>query len=434
MNRRASLLVFSLLAFAGLASVASGVSGADWPQFRGINRDGVSREAGLLKSWPDDGPKVLWKVPIGDGYSAISVAGGRLYTMYNDGADEIVAAHDPATGKRIWRFRSDSAYSDSMGSGPRATPVVDGGLVYTMGARGQLNALDAKTGKRVWGVDITREYGAKSPQWGISTTPLVEGNLLLVDVGGSSGKSAVALDKKTGKLVWAAQSDKAGYSAPIAITVGGVRQVIFFTATSVASLSPKDGRLFWRTPWRTDWDVNAATPLFVPPDKLFVSSGYDTGSALFQIKAGGGRAGIEEVWRNRGMKNQFSSSVLHNGTIYGFDNATLKAINAATGEDRWRQRGFGHGSLILADGHLYVLSDRGKLALVEVSPEEYREKGSFDPLSGKCWTAPVLANGVLYIRNEQEMMALDVRGPAAKPTANQTAKPVAKPAAAKTGR
>lgn len=423
MNRRAKLSVLSLSALAlGLTAVTSA---ADWPQFRGPNRDGVSRETGLLKTWPEDGPRVLWRVPVGEGYSAMSVVGNRLYTMYNQGSDEIVAAHDTATGKQVWRFRSDSAYNDSMGSGPRATPVVNDGLVYTLGAQGKLNALDAGTGKRVWGSDLQRAFGARPPQWGISTTPLVEGHLLLVDVGGASNKSAVAFDKKTGKVVWTAQNDKAGYSAPIAVTVGGVRQVIFFTATSVASLSPGNGRLFWRTPWRTDWDVNAATPVFVPPDRLFVSSGYDTGSAMFRI--GGG--GVQEVWRSRGMKNQFSSSVLHNGTLYGFDNATFKAISAANGEDRWRQRGFGHGSLILADGHLYVLSDRGKLALVEATPEEYREKASFEPLSGKCWTAPVLANGVLYLRNEEQMMALDVRGAVAKPAV----KPAARPAA-KTGR
>lgn len=414
---RRTLLSLPILALAGLASAA------DWPQFRGPNRDGISRDTGLLKSWPQGGPKVLWTAPVGDGYSTVVVSGGRLFTMFNQGGDEMVVAYDAKTGKPLWRFRSDSAYNDEMGNGPRSTPLVDGNLVYTLGAKGKLNALEAATGKRVWGTDLKSELDARAPQWGIATTPLVEGNLLLVDVGGSSGKSVAAFDKKTGKIVWTAQSDKAGYSAPIAITVGGVRQVIFFTGTSVASLSPKDGKLFWRVPWRTDWDVNAATPIFMPPDKVFISSGYGTGAALFQVKAGNGKASVDEVWRSRSMKNQFSSSVLHNGTIYGFDDGTFKAIKAATGEDLWRERGFGHGSLILADGHLYVLSDRGKLALVEATPEEYREKSSFQPLSGKCWTAPVVANGILYVRNEEKLIAMDVRAggaPAAPKAAPKT--------------
>ncbi|MFP5286902.1 MAG: PQQ-binding-like beta-propeller repeat protein, partial [Thermoanaerobaculia bacterium] len=203
--------------------------------------------------------------------------------------------------------------------------------------------------------------------------------------------------------------DAAGYSAPIAITVRGVRQVIVFTADAILSISPKDGRLFWRSGWKTDYDVNAATPIFLPPDKLFVSSGYGTGSALLQIN----RTNVVEVWRSKDMKNQFSSSVLHNGVIYGFDNATLKAMDAATGAERWKQRGFGHGSLILAGGHLVVLSDRGKLALVQATPEAYRELGTAQVLEGKCWTAPSLADGRLYVRNEEQLIALDWKGAAA---------------------
>ena len=236
---------------------------------------------------------------------------------------------------------------------------------------------------------------------------------------GSRGRALVAFDKKTGKTVWTSQSELAGYSAPIAITVGGVRQVVFFTGRAVLSVSPKDGKLLWRVPWKTDWDVNAATPIFVPPDKLFISSGYDTGSALFKIEAAGGRAGADEVWRSSKMKNQFSSSVLHNGHIYGFDNSVLKCIVAATGEEKWKQSGFGHGSLILADGHLIVLSERGKLLLVEATPAGYREKGSSQPLSGKCWTAPTLANGRLYIRNEEELVAFNWTGAAPKAAAGR---------------
>jgi outer membrane protein assembly factor BamB len=409
MRRLTIALSLSLLAGAALA--------ADWPQFRGPNRDGISRETGLLKNWPAGGPKVVWKAPAGEGFSHLTVAKGRLFTLYGEGSNEVAVAYDAATGKQIWKTPLGSKFLSDQGNGPRSTPTVDGDMVYTLTASGRLAALNAADGKKVWQRDLRGELGAEPPQWGISTSPLVEGNLLLADVGGSGGRSLVAFDKKTGKTVWATQNEQAGYSAPIAITVGGVRQIIFFTGRAVLSVSPKDGKLLWRKPWETDWDVNAATPIFVAPDKLYVSSGYSTGAALFRIKVEGGKASADEVWRNRRMKNQFSSSVLHNGHIYGFDNSVLKAIDVNTGEEVWKESGFGHGSLILADGHLVVLSERGKLLLVEATPAGYREKGSSQILSGKCWTGPTVANGRLYLRNEEQLLALSWTGAVPKPAA-----------------
>ncbi|HEV2845018.1 MAG TPA: PQQ-binding-like beta-propeller repeat protein [Thermoanaerobaculia bacterium] len=341
----------------------------------------------------------------------------RLITAFGEGSNDFAAAYDATTGTQLWKTPLGPKFVSDQGNGPRSTPTVDGDMVYTLTATGKLAALNAADGKKVWGRDLRGELGADPPQWGISTSPLVEGNLLLVDAGGSGGKSLVAFDKKTGKTVWATQNEQAGYSAPIAITVGGVRQIIFFTGRAVLSVSPKDGKLFWRVPWQTDYDVNAATPIFVAPDKLYISSGYGTGAALFKLKVAGGKVSADEVWTSRKMKNQFSSSVLHNGHIYGFDNSVLKAINVATGEEVWKESGFGHGSLILADGHLVVLSERGKLLLVEASPAGYREKGSTQILSGKCWTAPTLANGRLYLRNEEQLLALNWTGPAPKPAA-----------------
>jgi outer membrane protein assembly factor BamB len=405
------------LAFCLLASTALA---ADWPQLRGPNRDGISRETGLLKSWPAGGPKVLWKIPLGEGFSHLAVAKGRLFTMYGQGENDYAAAYNAETGRPLWRVPLGRKYISDQGNGPRSTPVVDGDMVYALTGSGRLAALNAADGKKVWEHDLQQELGAEPPQWGISTSPLIEGNLLLVDVGGSRGRSLVAFDKKTGKTVWTSQNELAGYSAPIAITVGGVRQVIFFTGRSVLAVAPKDGKLLWRVPWKTDWDVNAATPIFVAPDKLYISSGYDTGAALFRIQVTDGRVGADQVWQNPRMKNQFSSSVLHDGHIYGFDNSVLKCLVAATGEEKWKESGFGHGSLILAEGHLIVLSERGKLSLVEATPAGYREKGSSQPLSGKCWTAPTLANGRLYLRNEEDLLALDWRGSTPKPAAAKT--------------
>lgn len=399
MRKLAALLaVFSLAAVPALA--------ADWPQFRGPNRDGISKETGLLRSWPEGGPEVLWKAPAGDGYSAITVAKGRLFTLLGRGGDEVAVALDAKTGKELWRTRIDSKYQSDMGHGPRATPTVDGDLVFALSASGKLAALDVKSGKKVWSRDLRAELGAKPPTWGVSTSPLVEGNLLLLDVGGS--KSLAALDKKTGKTVWTSQSDRAGYSAPIAFTVGGVRHVVFFTATSLVAVAPADGKLLWRVPWRTDWDVNAATPIFVAPDLLYVSSGYETGAGLYRIKAQGGKASVQEVWKNKGMKNRFSSSVVAGGVVYGFHEKTFKAIDLATGNERWKESGLGHGSLILADSHLIVLSESGTLVLAEATPVGYMPKAKADVLSGRCWTMPTLANGVLYVRNQEQILALNV--------------------------
>jgi len=411
-NRRsvAWLAVPLLLALAsGQASGADGPA-EDWPQFRGPERDGRSDETGLLLPWPADGPKRLWRVELGSGYSGISVYKGRLYTMFGRDGDELAVALDARNGETIWSFRTDANRGDSQGAGPRSTPTLDEGIVYVLGAQGRLHALNAGDGKPVWSHDLRGEYGARIPQWGVATSPLVEGNLLLVDAGATGKGSILAFDKRTGKLVWRAFDDAAGYSAPIAVEVGGVRQVLFFTARHLVSIAPGDGTVLWSLPWKTSYDVNAATPVFIPPDRFFVSSGYDVGGAVYRIRVDGEKITVSRVWANREMKNQFSSSILVGGDLYGFDDKNLKCVDAASGQTRWRERGLGHGSLTYADGHLIVLGERGELVLVEATPEAYRERGRTRVFEGKTWTVPTLANGVLYLRDEKELVALDVSG------------------------
>jgi len=379
----------------------------EWPQFRGLHRDGVSAETGLLATWPAQGPKVLWRQPLGEGYSALSVTGGRIYTMYGEGDAEYAVALDAATGKQLWRSRVGPKWVDRFGNGPRSTPTIDGDLVFVLGAKGDLAALSTADGTVRWARDLKKEYGAKPPQWGVSTSPLVEGRLLMVNVGGE-GVSLVAFDKQTGKEVWRTQSGAAGYSAPLSFTVGDVRQVLFFNANGLAAVAPSDGRLLWKQEWKTDWDVNASTPIFVAPDKVFVSSGYGKGAAMLRLVPGETGIAVEEVWSNRELKNRFSSSVLHDGFIYGFDEKIFKCIDVSDGETRWRQRDFGHGSLIVADGRLIVLGDSGRLALVEATAEAYREQGAVQLFQGKTWTMPTLADGKLYLRDEKEIVALEI--------------------------
>ena len=412
MKRIAEILIMGLLLCSGVS-----VAGAsDWPQWRGPNRDGVSPQTGLLKEWPDGGPQVLWRVPLGEGFSGISVARGGVYTMFSEGNDEFVICLDASNGEEVWRFRADSTYHEHEGgSGPRATPTIDGEFLFTVSAQGKLYALSSVNGEKIWSYDLIKDFRSHMPRWGFSSSPLVEGDLLLVEVGGNNGKFIVAFDKTNGDVLWSSHTDKLGYASPIAVTIGGVRQLIVFAGLQLLSVSIDNGEVLWSYPWRTGrFDVHAATPIFIAPDKIYISSGYGSGAAVVQVKAtnGGEKSPIEveEVWRNRKFQNRLSTSVLHGNHLYGFHNTILKCIDARTGTEKWKTRGFGEGTLILAEGHLIILGDGGKLGLVEATPGAYREVASAEVLSGLCWTVPALANGRLYARNEKEMVCLNMTG------------------------
>jgi len=410
-RHRAPLLLLALAgALAALALAAAQGEKGDWPQYRGPQRAGISQETGLLKTWPETGPKALWRVPLGDGYSGISLAENRAFTMYSKDGAEFAAAFDAATGKELWKTRIDTARKDDFGDGPRSTPTVDGESVYAVGASGMVFALKAATGEKIWSKDLKAEFGSPVPQWGVATSPLVEGDLLLLDAGGGKDKSLAALDKKTGATRWTAHSDRSGYSSPLAVTIDGVRQVVTFGGSTLASVAAKDGKELWSLPWETSYDVNAAMPVFIPPDKIFVSSGYDKGGAVYRVKQEGEAFKTEEVWKSNVLKNHFNSSVHYGGFLYGFDDATLKCVDAGTGEEKWRQRGFKKGSLLIADGHLVILSEEGLLLLADATPEAYRETARFQVLEGRTWTMPSLAAGKLYLRNQKEMVALNLEG------------------------
>lgn len=401
---RAATAAVALAAAAALAPPAA----ADWPMFRGPGASGISTETGLLATWPETGPPELWRKPLGEGYSGLAVVDGRIFTLFADAEDELVVALDAESGQELWRHRLDSKYFDGQGNGPRSTPAVDDGTVYAYGARAKMAALDAETGRLLWRQDLKKSFGARPPQWGVSASPRVWNDLLLVDAGGREGSSIVALDKRSGVVKWTAGDDVQGYSTPLVIEVGGREVAVFFTGTQIAGVDPASGAVHWTLGWETSYDVNAAAPVFVPPNRVFLSSGYGVGAVMLEITAKDGKTAASEVWRTKGMKNQFSSSIHHAGHIYGFDQSILKCLDAATGEEKWKARGFGHGSLMLAEGRLYVLSDRGTLALVAATPEKYDEIARFDPLDGKCWTMPSLAGGKLFVRNEKVIAAYRV--------------------------
>lgn len=416
MSRRyQGALIFTtglLITLAAIAALLAGCGGAkaEWPQYQGLNRDNISHETGWLKTWHEDGPEVLWRIPMGEGYSGISIVDGRIYTMLSEGEDEFAVCLDTSDGTEIWRSRTDDKYHSGEGSGPRSTPAVDGGKVYVLSAKGKLYGLDAGSGEKVWGHDFVTEFESGMPGFGFSSSPIIEGDSLLIEAGGKNGKSIVAFDKKTGAVLWTSHTDRAGYSSPIIIDSNGVRQAIFMTGNSLVSVSPTDGTVYWtHVPWPTGNDINAAVPLHLPGDRIFVSAAYDKGSVLVQIKSDDDEMSVEEVWRSHDvMENWMSSSVLLGEYLYGFDESILKCIEASTGEQKWAHRGFGRGTLLLSDGHLILLGEGGNLGIAEANPSEYKGVAETQILEGRCFTPPTFAGGKLYLRNQKELVCIDL--------------------------
>lgn len=398
----------ALLFLMCVASVSLAQSNANWPQWRGPNRDGLSKETGLLKQWPTEGPPLVWKASgAGRGYSSFSLANGKLFTMGLRGDREFVIAFDIASGKEAWATAHPSgAFQNDRGDGPRGTPTVEGDRVYALGGNGDLSVLDARTGKMVWTKNILREFSARNITWGISESPLIVGNKLLVNAGGA-GASIVALNKSDGSVIWKSQSDRAGYSSAIPVELNGGTQVVFFTHQRAVGLDLKDGRLLWEYARAANEVANAATPI-ARGNRIFISSDYGTGGGVVEIKPDGT---AQEVWFNKDMRNHHSSSVLVGDHLYGFSSSFLTAMKFDTGEMAWRDRSVGKGSLVYADGRLYCFSEQGVVGLVEATPTGYVEKGRFRIEQGSLptWTHPVVAGGRLYIRDQDTIYAYDVR-------------------------
>ena len=402
-----TVLVLVQQAIGQSAGQPAAQSAANWPQWRGPNRDGVSKETGLLKQWPAEGPPLVWKATgAGNGYSSFSIANGKLYTMGVRGDREFVIAFDLATGKESWATPSGSAFRNDRGNGPRGTPTIDGDRLYALGGDGDLSALDARTGKLVWSKNVLREFGGSNIQWGISESPLVLGNKVLVNAGGP-GASMVALNKTDGSVIWKSQSDEPGYSSAIPLDVNGLTQVVFFTAQRAVGLDVRDGKLLWEYEHPSNNVANVATPI-ARANRIFISSDYGTGGGVVEIKPDNK---AQELYFTKDMKNHHSSSVLVGDYLYGFSSSILTAMKFDTGEVAWKDRSVGKGSLVYADGNLYCLSENGVVGLVEATPTGYKEKGRFRIQQGNLptWAHPVVAGGRLYIRDQDTIYAYDVR-------------------------
>jgi outer membrane protein assembly factor BamB len=388
----------------------------EWPQWRGPLRTGVASQRDLLVEWPAGEPRELWRIAGGDGYSSFAVGGGMVYSMLGlDDGSEAVVAWNVADGKERWRH-SWKPTTTFQYEGPRSTPTLAGGRLYVVTASGTLLVLNARSGEVVWTVDLVLTLGATPPRWGCACSPLVEGNRVFVVAGGSRGRCLAAFDRETADLLWATQDDPAGYSSPVAITVEGVRQIVFFTGRRLLGVAPEDGRLLWEFLHETPFEVNAATPLPITARRdgkemqyLFISSGYSKGSALVRILPGpGGSFRARAVYYSTELCCHFASPVLHRGHLYALGDAGFACLDVRTGEVKWQQSGFQKGSLIRVDGHLLVLGETGQLALVEATPEEYREKARARPFRRRCWAAPALAEGRLYLRDQKQVVCLSV--------------------------
>ncbi len=405
------LLLCSPILAAAEVDLENARSSTDWPQFRGPERNGLSSERGLLPSWPENGPRELWRRPLGAGFSGLSVVGNQLYTLISDGQEdaryEFAVAIDSSSGNEIWRRQLGEVFVDEFGDGPRSTPTVDGQRVFVLGSYGNLAALASADGEVLWQVDLRQAYAAEVPLWGFSSSPLVIGDRLVVQIGGGDNLALGIFDRATGKELHTLLDGGASYNSPIILRQGSKDLVVLARGNRVVAVDPTVGKIVWEHPW-TEKGGAISMPLAVPPDGLFLSASGDVGAVLLSLRQTDAGMVVESRWASRVMKNHFSSSVTHGGLIYGFDNATLKCIRSSDGEQKWAKRGFGKGSLIVSEGRLFVLSDRGLLVVVDTTSEDYRELGRVQALEGKAWTAPTLAAGRLYLRSGQEMVAYEL--------------------------
>jgi outer membrane protein assembly factor BamB len=380
-----------------------------WPAYRGASRTG-RYDFPISTDWPDDGLPQLWQQPIGGGYASFAVADGRLFTIEQRRAREVVAAYDPDTGAELWTHDWEEQFEETMGGdGPRATPTWDDGRVFALGAGGELRGLAADTGRLLWRTNMLDDAGSGNLTWAMSASPLVVDNMVVVLPGGRDGHSVTAYDADTGDTVWTALGDVAGYTAPMLVELAGVRQILVVTAQRAAGLSVEDGALLWDYPWVVSNVPNMAQPVLVGSNRIFLSASYGQGSAMIEVSSAGDALSAREVWRTNRMKNKFSSSVLHDGFIYGLDNNILACMDAATGELVWKGGRYGFGQLLFADGHLVVLTERGEVVLVRATPEGHEEVSRFSAIEGKTWNVPTIADGTLFVRNATQMAAFDIR-------------------------
>ena len=396
--------MLSAVAIAALFTYSAlGAGGVDWYRWRGPDLNGISTETGWQAQWPAAGPKQLWKASVGTGFASFSVSGGRVYTMGNTANTDTAFCLDAQTGGIVWKQSYPCPLdANNFEGGPCATPTVADGRVYTFSRKSDLFCLDAAKGTVIWSKNLNRELGLEIPTWGCASSALVEGDLVVLNM----GSAGVALDRKSGKVVWVSAKSPGAYATPVPLAIGGDRCLAILTRQSLVAVKAASGQEVWSYPWKTEYDVNAADPI-VADEKIFISSGYNHGATL--LKLGGPKP--EKVWENKNMRNHYDSCVLWQGYIYGPDDNGLRCLAFDTGDLKWTDGGFGKGALMVADGKLVALSEKGELIIAEPTPAVFKPISRAKILTGKCWTTPVLSNGHIYCRNATgAVVCLDVSG------------------------
>ena len=374
----------------------------DYPQFLGADRNGTVSGIRIADDWEKRPPRLVWRRPVGAGWSGFAVARGLAVTQEQRGNREMVVAYDLATGVPKWSHGDAAHYESTIaGEGPRATPTISRGRVFTLGSTGLLNCLDLETGRAIWKRDVQADNQSPQLEWGRSSSPLAVDDLIVVSVGGADDRSLVAYSRDSGEPVWHAGDDLASYSSPIVATLGGVRQIVVLNHSSIAGHDPASGHVLWSHPWRRD-APSVAVPLVISESRVMLSAGYGMGSRLLEISRDGDAVTQSLVWESTRLKAKFTNPILHDGFVYGLDDGVLVCLDPANGERRWKGGRYGHGQTILAGNRLLVQTEDGEIALVDPRPDVHHELARFRVFNQKTWNPPALAGRFLLVRTDSE--------------------------------
>ncbi|MFK7778822.1 MAG: PQQ-like beta-propeller repeat protein [Gimesia sp.] len=398
------------------AKVALNRSPGDWPAYRGTNRDGVVHDQKIRTDWKLEPPQLLWKHPVGSGWGSFCIVGDRAFTQEQRGEKEFVVCYDALNGKQIWTHHNEVRFSEIWGGvGPRATPSFHDGLLYSMGATGILNCLKAGTGELVWSQEILKEGEKINLQWGMSGSPLIWDNLVIVNQGiaksGSDNQSVIAFDRLTGKEVWSGGTQKTSYSSPQISVINGQPQLLIFHSKGLEGFTPGEGKSLWFYPWSNHAGVNVAQPIIIGESSLFLGAGYGSGSARISIKQSEEaeeKMDVIEDWNSKSLKLKFNSAVVRDGFVYGLDEGVLTCLNLETGKRVWKRGRYGYGQMILVEDNLLILAEDGRVELVKADPESYTQVAAFQAIEGQTWNHPALAHGRLFVRNSEEAACYDI--------------------------
>tara|TARA_B100001741_G_scaffold84014_2_gene68276 strand:+ start:877 stop:2184 length:1308 start_codon:yes stop_codon:yes gene_type:complete len=383
-----------------------------WTSYRGPNSEGIYKEQTISTNWPKEGPKVVWRKLIGDGHSSFSIAKGLAFTIEQHDENEVIAAFSVKTGEIKWKYEYPARFEEYFGGvGPRSTPTWNKDRIYALGAKGQLNCLDANSGKVLWQQNIIEENKSEVPYWGVSTSPFIYKDSVILSPGGQNDNAIIALNADSGKVIWKKHNGNQVYSTPTLFNILNEEQLIVALEGKILSINPNNGELLWSHKWKIYVNNhNIAQPAQLNDDTLLVTAGYGTGAEAFQIIRDGGKMRTKILWKSKLLKTKFSSAIYWDGFIYGLNESRLVCLNAKDGSLKWRGNNYGYGKIVAASGHLIILGDSGDLALVEMNPNTFSEKIEFKALEGgRTWNYPALSNGLLFIRNSNEMACFDLR-------------------------